>query len=264
MPGPRCGSQLANRGAPVGQLVFLVGVLVAHDAVLLPLANGVGALIGRLVPASAQVAVRMAACVSVVVALIATPFVLGYGRTADEPSALPLDYSRGLAVTLGAVWASAAIAVLTRHVRRARPPPAPRRLTPCLEDAQRADQARQQRPLTLASPLLRYEQVTWRLSQTLGWVPQPNVWQGPVFRWSGPPAGCATAVRAGGPEVTQRRRVGGTWGEGAGRYRRSRRRNRAQPATNKAADRASGTAIAAGGTPWASMLRCRYQYHGVM
>jgi hypothetical protein len=115
--------------APVGHLAFLVGVVVAHDAVLLPTAIGVGALIGRFVPAPARVAVRVAAFVSVIVTLIATPFVLGYGRRSDEPSALPLDYGRGLAVTLGVVWAFAAAAVLTG--RRGRHPS--RRGTPHAE-----------------------------------------------------------------------------------------------------------------------------------
>jgi hypothetical protein len=111
--------------SPVGHLAFLIGVVLAHDAVLLPTAIGVGALIGRFVPAPARVAVRVAAFVSVIVALIATPFVLGYGRMADEPSALPLDYGRGLAVTLGMVWAFAAVAVLTGRLTRCRSRPTP-------------------------------------------------------------------------------------------------------------------------------------------
>jgi hypothetical protein len=96
--------------SPVGQLLFLVGVVIAHDAVLLPLAIGVGALIGRFVPATARVAVRVAAFVSIAVALVATPLVLGCGRIPDEPSALPLNYGRGLAIVLAVVWAFAAVA----------------------------------------------------------------------------------------------------------------------------------------------------------
>jgi hypothetical protein len=39
---------------PGGVLIFLAAVLAGHDAVLLPLIIAIGALIGRLVPASAR------------------------------------------------------------------------------------------------------------------------------------------------------------------------------------------------------------------
>ncbi len=103
---------------PLGVLVFLVGVLAAHDAVLLPLAVGAGALIGRFVPAPDRATVRAAGLCSLAVAVVAVPLVLGYGRTADDPSVLPLPYGRGLAAVLGVIWATALAAIVVRRIRK--------------------------------------------------------------------------------------------------------------------------------------------------
>lgn len=101
-----------------GQVLFLAGVLVAHDAVLMPLAIGVGALVGRLVPVAARTAVRVAAFVSLCAALVAMPVVLGVGRPADDRSALPLPYGRNLTLVLLVVWtvalAASAVTALAR------------------------------------------------------------------------------------------------------------------------------------------------------
>ncbi len=102
---------------PLGVLAFLIGVLIAHDAVLLPLAVGAGALIGRFVPAPDRATVRAAGLCSLAVAVVALPLVLGYGRVPDDPSVLPLPYGRGLAVVLGVVWAVALAAVAVRRIR---------------------------------------------------------------------------------------------------------------------------------------------------
>jgi hypothetical protein len=99
----------------VGHALFLVAVLILHDGVLMPLAIGVGALIGRFVPARGRAVVRVAAYLSVILVVVALPFVLGFGRRPDDPSALPLNYGRGLAIALAAVWLGAAAVLLTRR-----------------------------------------------------------------------------------------------------------------------------------------------------
>ena len=103
---------------PPGVLTFLLGVLVAHDAVFLPLVLAVGALVGRYVPAGDRAAVRASAVVSVAVTLVALPLVLGLGRDPGNPSALPLPYGRGLAVLLGLIWATALAAIAVRRIRK--------------------------------------------------------------------------------------------------------------------------------------------------
>lgn len=132
-----------------GHLLFLAAVLVGHDWILMPIALGIGALIARPWSAgrrgsdphrvlrarsrndesrpggTARPVIAATVYVSGMVGLVALPFVLGLGRRPDDPSALPLDYGRGLAVTLGAVWAGAALTLLYRWLRDRRPPGLP-------------------------------------------------------------------------------------------------------------------------------------------
>jgi hypothetical protein len=105
---------------PGGVLIFLVAVLIGHDVVLLPLIIGVGVLIGRLAPAQARVAIRTAALYSAAVTVVALPLVLGYGKSTDNPSALPLHYGRGLAAILTLIWTVAVASILTRRIGRHR------------------------------------------------------------------------------------------------------------------------------------------------
>ncbi|GIF52067.1 hypothetical protein DFJ67_5716 [Asanoa ferruginea] len=100
---------------PAGQLAFLAAVVIAHDAILMPLIIGLGFLIGRFAPIPVRRPIRVAAIISLAVTLIAIPFVLGRGRRPDDPSALPLDYGRGLLIILALVWAVALVATLTRR-----------------------------------------------------------------------------------------------------------------------------------------------------
>ena len=91
-----------------------LGVLVLG----LPLALAAGWLIGKLVPPVARPVVQGAALASVLIALIALPSVLGHGRDATMPSALPRDYATGLWIVLASVWAVAITLIVVRIVRR--------------------------------------------------------------------------------------------------------------------------------------------------
>ena len=111
---------------PVKQGAFLFAVLVAHDAILLPIAIAVGALLARFAPTRHRGILRAALAVSAVVSAVALPLVLGRGRRADIPSALPLDYPRGLLIVLGAIW-TVVVGVIgwqERRRRQQRRPPA--------------------------------------------------------------------------------------------------------------------------------------------
>jgi hypothetical protein len=105
---------------PLAQLLFLAGVLIAHDAVLLPAALGVGVLIGRFLPAGSRKPIQLAGFVTVTLAVVAVPLVLGFGRRTDEPSALPLAYTRGFAILLLLIWAAALTPVLRNRISRRR------------------------------------------------------------------------------------------------------------------------------------------------
>jgi hypothetical protein len=103
-----------------GALLFLIGVLVAHDGFLLPLAIGAGVVTGRLVPPRFHGLVNSALVVSLAVTIVAVPLVLGRGRSADNPSALPLHYGRGLLEVYAVIWLTAAVAAAVRARRRDR------------------------------------------------------------------------------------------------------------------------------------------------
>jgi hypothetical protein len=92
---------------------FALGVAVLHDAVLAPAALAVGVLVTRAVPARARALVSAGLVISGATVLATVPTVLHPGRTADVPSALPLNYGRGLTVVLGAVWAGVGLVALT-------------------------------------------------------------------------------------------------------------------------------------------------------
>ena len=108
-----------------GHLIFLAAVLLGHDWLLMPLGIAIGALIARAVPSQARAVTAAAAYVSGVLFAVALPLVLGLGRRPDDPSALPLNYGRGLLISLAVVWLAAGATLLYRRQRRpARPPTA--------------------------------------------------------------------------------------------------------------------------------------------
>jgi hypothetical protein len=104
------GGVLADPGVPL----FLAAVLVGHDLVGMPVVLAVGAAVTRFVPRRHRAAVRVAAISAAAVTVVALPLVLGFGRSPDNPSALPLPYARNLAAVLLAV---AAGTLLTRPRR---------------------------------------------------------------------------------------------------------------------------------------------------
>jgi hypothetical protein len=103
-----------------GALIFLIGVLVAHDGLLLPVTIGIGAVLGRFVPLRLRGFAGSALIASLAVTIVAYPLVLGRGRIADNPSVLPLHYGRGLLEVYAVIWVTAAVAAVVR-ARRARP-----------------------------------------------------------------------------------------------------------------------------------------------
>ncbi|KAA9379359.1 hypothetical protein F5972_13360 [Microbispora cellulosiformans] len=105
---------------PLGWALWFGGLIVAHDGVLVPLVLLTGVAVGRMREPSP---VRAGLIVAAVLSLIALPMVTGFGRRADNPSLLPLDYGRNLLVVLGLValvTALTATAVRLRAKRRRR------------------------------------------------------------------------------------------------------------------------------------------------
>ncbi|MDT5040547.1 MAG: hypothetical protein QOE51_1532, partial [Actinoplanes sp.] len=79
----------------------------------------------RFAPPRLHTLIRAALIVTLAVTVVAFPLVLGRGRSADNPSLLPLHYGRGLLEIYGIIWATAGAALLMRswRERRRRPPP---------------------------------------------------------------------------------------------------------------------------------------------
>jgi hypothetical protein len=80
---------------PVGWALWVGGILVAHDAVLVPVVLLAGVVVRR-----AGGPVRAGLIVAGLVTLATLPTVLALGRRADNPSILPLDYGRNLLIVL--------------------------------------------------------------------------------------------------------------------------------------------------------------------
>jgi hypothetical protein len=123
----------AGRVHPPELARWIVGAAVVHDLVVVPVVLAVAWSARRVVPEPAWRAVRSGLVVSGTLALVAWPFVRGYGRSAGNPSLFPRDYAAGLLAALAVVWAVVAVAVVAAH-RRRRPthaaPEAPAQDTP--------------------------------------------------------------------------------------------------------------------------------------
>jgi hypothetical protein len=114
---------LVNAGDTVPRrwLVVFVGSALAHDLLLAPVVVLLGVAVARLVPVWVRPAVQAGLICSGVVVLFAYPLVRGFGRRADNPTILPLDYGRGLVVVLAAIWlVCGGLALLARRHRRLR------------------------------------------------------------------------------------------------------------------------------------------------
>ncbi len=112
------GSTRDSNFHPGQVLAFMVTGIVAHDLLLMPVALGIGALIMRFVPGWARSSAQAALFASAVVTVVSLPLLIGGGRTPDNPSRQPLDYPRGLLLTIGAIWLVAAGFAVFSGLRR--------------------------------------------------------------------------------------------------------------------------------------------------
>lgn len=102
-------------------LRFVAEVVLSVLVLALPLALAAGWLIGKVVPVVARPIVQGACMATALIVAIALPSVLGRGRDATMPSALPRNYATGLWTVLALVWAAAIVLIVVRIVRRRTP-----------------------------------------------------------------------------------------------------------------------------------------------
>jgi hypothetical protein len=100
---------------PARTVWWIAGTAVAHDAIVAPLVTLVGLLLANLLPRWARGPVAAAVAASGVVVVFSYPLLRHFGRRADNPSILPLDYPRNVALVLTVIWVAAAVGLLIRH-----------------------------------------------------------------------------------------------------------------------------------------------------
>ncbi len=98
---------------------WLLEAGIVHDALIAPVAVVIGAATVVL-PRPSRSPVRIALALSALLVAFTWPLVQGWGRRATNPSALPLDYGRNVAIGLAVIWivACAAILIQARRDRR--------------------------------------------------------------------------------------------------------------------------------------------------
>jgi hypothetical protein len=103
------GLRAASSTKPLLLAAWLLGGLLAHDALIAPLACLIGIAAARAAPASARVPVQAALFASAIVLAVAYPALRGYGRSPDNPTVQPLDYATATLTVLAVVWGGAAV-----------------------------------------------------------------------------------------------------------------------------------------------------------
>ena len=109
-------------GRPLDTARWLVATALAHDTLVAPLAVLVGLAVAALVPRRGRGPVMAGLVGTAVVLGFSYPLLRGFGRRPDNPSILPLDYARNVAIVVGLVWITAGA---TWWIRRRRTPAPP-------------------------------------------------------------------------------------------------------------------------------------------
>ncbi len=90
----------ARETHPFGLAVWLGGSVALSDFVIAPVVLLAGVVVVRVVPAAARAAVSVGLMIAGPVLLIGLTVLFASHRARANPSVLPLDYGRGLAVML--------------------------------------------------------------------------------------------------------------------------------------------------------------------
>ncbi|MDQ3752953.1 MAG: hypothetical protein M3333_08705 [Actinomycetota bacterium] len=106
----------AARTHPSSWLLWFLGGIVVHDFLIAPVVISVGVIVSRAVPDDFRGPVQGALVAGGIVTLTALPYVLGFGRSSSNLSALPNNYATALLTLLLVITGVAvALIVLRRH-----------------------------------------------------------------------------------------------------------------------------------------------------
>jgi hypothetical protein len=108
---------ISDVGRPRQTAWWVIGTAVAHDALFAPAVALVGIALVAVLPRWARGPIGCALAASVVVLAFSYPLIRHFGRRTDNPSILPLDYPRNVAIVVSLIWVIALL-VLARGFRR--------------------------------------------------------------------------------------------------------------------------------------------------
>lgn len=116
------GAVLLLREVPVSAFpdlaAWLALAVVIHDGVIGLVVALTGWALAQFVPKRYRSTTQAGVIITGVVAVMSVPVLLGKGRTAANPSLLPLDYHRNLAIVVGVVLVVTAVLAVVGGRRR--------------------------------------------------------------------------------------------------------------------------------------------------
>ncbi|CAN5222822.1 hypothetical protein BH20ACT16_BH20ACT16_14050 [soil metagenome] len=102
---------------PGNMVKWVLGGLIAHDAIVAPAVVAVSFLLARLLPAAIRGGIQATLAVCAVLVVMSYPVLNAAGRDPNNPSLLPHDYPRNLAIVLAAILAGGIVVTITRAAR---------------------------------------------------------------------------------------------------------------------------------------------------
>lgn len=106
---------------PSNMVKWVVGGLIAHDALVAPAVIVASFLLARLLPAAVRGGIQATLAVCAVLVVMSVPVLKAAGRDPNNPSLLPSDYPQNLAIVLAIVLIGGVALTLLRAARRRRP-----------------------------------------------------------------------------------------------------------------------------------------------
>ncbi len=107
----------ADRTHPGSWATWVIGAALVHDLVVLPIVLLVGLALSTFLHRGWRGPARAALVIVAIVAAATWPTVARYGARADNPSVLPLDAARHLAVIAVGAFGAATVAALVGRRR---------------------------------------------------------------------------------------------------------------------------------------------------
>ena len=104
----------AHETAPHATVWWILGSAVVHDALVAPVVTTIGLVLAVALPRWAHGPVATGVAASGIVVAFSYPLLRHFGRRADNPSILPLDYPRNVAVVLALIWVVVGLAAAVR------------------------------------------------------------------------------------------------------------------------------------------------------